>query len=625
MTDTSVERRLSTILAADVVGYSRLVGLDEAGTVAAIKRHIAELVEPKAMQYRGRIVKLMGDGLLMEFTSVVDAVLFAVEMQGGMSLRNDGLAENQRIVFRIGVNIGDIIVDGDDIHGDGVNVAARLEAMADPGGILLSEATHAQVRGKLDLNFESLGEREAKNIAQPIAVCRVLMDEKASSRMTEIQAIERRHRRTLVPLAAALGLALVLIGGGVGWWWTQASQTTDPTVLAVPDKPSVVVLPLENRSGDAAQDGLAGAISEDITAGLARFGELFVISPDSAARYRDGSKTPREIGRALGVGHVMSGGMQRAGDRLRVTVRLIEAESEAQVWSEKYDRKVDDLFLVQDEIVQAAVTALGETIWKSAAIRLAAKPIKDFAAYDYFLKGKEVFHKLTPDANREARGLLAKSVALDPDLGDAHVGLAWTQYIEVRAQWTTTGEAPLARADAHLATAQEKLGENEGIHRLKSKIAQARGQFDKALTHGKRALELNPNDGDLMASYGQMLTTSGEMAEARRWIEDAIRRNPHFPGWYASALSAVQYLEKDYAGAVTTLNRIAKLAIWDRRYLAASHAQLGDAAEAKAQVDAVLAKNPDFTLAKYAPTIKFRRPADSEHLIDGLRKAGFPE
>ena len=311
MTDTTVERRLSTILAADVVGYSRLVGLDEAGTVARIKRHIAELVEPKAVQYRGRIVKLMGDGLLMEFASVVGAVLFAVEMQGGMALRNDGLGEDARTVFRIGVNIGDIIVDGDDIHGDGVNVAARLEAMAEPGGILLSEATHAQVRGKLDLNFESLGEREARNIAQPIAVCRVLMDEKASSRMTKIQAIERRHRRTLVPLVAALGIALVLIGGGLGWWWTQSLQAPDPTALALPNKPSVVVLPLENRSGDVAQDGLAGAISEDITAELSRFPNLFVISPDSAARYRSGKRTPREIGRALGVGHIMSSGMQR--------------------------------------------------------------------------------------------------------------------------------------------------------------------------------------------------------------------------------------------------------------------------------------------------------------------------
>ena len=629
MSEAIVERRLSTILAADVVGYSRLVGRDEAGTVAAIKAHIGELIEPKALQYRGRIVKLMGDGLLMEFVSVVDAVLFAVEMQGGMALRNDRLAEDDRIVFRIGINIGDIIVDGDDIHGDGVNIAARLESMAEPGGVYLSEAAFAQVQGKLDLNFESLGAQEAKNIAQPISVRRVIMDDKANSRLTDIQRARRARRRPALALLVAGGIVLLALGGGIAWWRLQTpAAETAPDVqaaLALPDKPSVVVLPLENQSGDAAQDGLASAISEAITTELARFPELFVISPDSAKVYRDRKKTPREIGRALGVGHVMTGAIQRAGDRLRVTVRLIEAESEAQVWSEKYDRTVDDIFVVQDEIVRAAVTALGETIWQSAATKLAAKPLANFAAYDYWLQGKEVFHKLTPEANQEARRLWTKGVELDPELGFGYLGLAWSHYIEFRAQWVATGPGALEQATAYLERATEKMGEQEGIHRLMAKISEARGEFDKALTHAERALDLNPNDGDLLATYAQMLTAAGRASEARRWIDDAMRRNPHYPGWYASALSYIQYLGKDYAGAVTTLNRIGKLAIWDRRALAASYGQLGRQGEARKQVDAVLGKNPEFSLAKFAPTLKYRRDADREHLLEGLEKAGFPE
>ena len=462
MAEQTVERRLSTILAADVVGYSRLVGIDEAGTVNTVKTHISELIEPKAVQYRGRIVKLMGDGLLMEFVSVVDSVLFAVEMQGAMAMRNEGIEEDRRIVFRVGINIGDVIVDGDDIHGDGVNVAARLESIAEPGGIYISDAAFSQVRGKLDLNFEQLGEHEVKNIAQPVSVCRVIMDDKASSRITEIERAKRQ--RHLLPMSMAAGVALAAIVGGLAWWQLGTPPTgSDPgaqTALALPDEPSVVVLPLKNLSGDPGQNNLAEAISGDITTELSRFSELFVISPDSANFYRDQKKTPKQIGRELGVRYVMTGSMQRAGDRLRVTVQLIEADSETQIWTEKYDRKVADIFVVQDEIVRAAVTSLGETIWRNAAAKLTAKPLDNFAAYDYWLQGKAVFHKLTKEANEEARRLWSKGIELDPDLGFNYLGRAWNHYIEYRAQWVETGPEALDKATAYLQQASEKLGDH---------------------------------------------------------------------------------------------------------------------------------------------------------------------
>ena len=572
MNEAAIERRLSTILAADVVGYSRLVGEDESGTVEAVKTIIGDLIEPKAVQYRGRIVKLMGDGLLMEFVSVVDAVLFAVEMQGALAVQNADIAEDRRIVYRVGINIGDIIVDGQDIHGDGVNIAARLETMAEPGGVYISDAAFSQVRGKLDLNFEQLGDHNVKNIAQPVSVCRVIMDDKASSRMTDVQRAKHPSRR--LPSLVAAGFVLLAIAGGVAWWqFGKPPAEPTPTVqaaLPLPDKPSIVVLPLKNQSDEAGQDGLSSAISEDITTELSRFSDLFVISPDSANFYRDQTKTPKQIGCELGVRYVLAGSMRRAGNRLRVTLQLIEAENESQIWTEKYDRTISDVFVVQDEIVRSVVTALGETIWRSAAAKLAAKPLENFAAYDYLLQGLDVFHKLNKEANEEARRLFLIANELEPDFGLPYIGLAWTHYIEYRAQWVETGPEALDKSAAYAEQASERLGSSDKVHRILSKISQARGEFDKALTHIERALEINPNDGDLLATYGDMLAYAGQSGDARPWVDDAIRRNPHFPDWYASVLAKILYLQKDYDGAIAALNRAGTLAIWDRRILAAS-------------------------------------------------------
>jgi adenylate cyclase len=352
---------------------------------------------------------------------------------------------------------------------------------------------------------------------------------------------------------------------------------------------------------------------------------LFVISADSAKFYENRKKSPREIGHELGVRYVLTGGLRKLEDRMRVTVQLIEAATETQVWTEKYDRELTDVFVVQDEIVRSVVTTLGEKIWQEAAARLTAKPLKNFAAYDYMLQGMDVFHKLNPEANREARSLFYKAIELEPDYGMPYYGLAWTQYIEYRAQWSETTEEALDQAMASLGEAENRDVPSDKIHRLLAKIAQARKNFKKAVAHNERALQLNPNDGDLLAAQAQMLTSDGRLKEARRWIDDAMRRNPHFPGWYASALSAIQYLQSDYQGAVETLTKADQLAIWDRRFLAASYAQLGKASEASRQVDTVLAIDPGFSLETFADTIQFRREEDKRLYLEGLEKAGFPK
>jgi TolB-like protein/DNA-binding winged helix-turn-helix (wHTH) protein len=417
------------------------------------------------------------------------------------------------------------------------------------------------------------------------------------------------------------GLTLLIVVGLMFWFKPWGGENYPQ----LPAQPSLVVLPLKNLSADAEQEMLSAAISADITNQLSRFGDLFVISSDSANFYRDADKPPKIIGRELGVRYVLSGTMLRAQNDLRVAMVLIEAETGFQIWTEEYHRSVNDLFVVRDDIVKSVVTSLGEKIWRSLAAKLQAKPLENFAAYDFHLKAQEALHRLTAESNLEARSLWIKASELDPDLGWPFLGLAWTHYMDYRAQWTDTGPEALDKAVDYLDQSSVTLGDSYDIHRLLAKISQARGEFDKALSHSERALELNPNDGDLLANYAQMMTFAGKSEQALPWINDAILRNPHYPGWYASVRSMIYYLKKDYPAAINDLNKLTSPAVWDRRYLAASYAQLFRKEEAQKQVNLLLESDPEFTLAAYVPKLKFQLDSDRDHFIDGLQKAGFPQ
>ena len=417
------------------------------------------------------------------------------------------------------------------------------------------------------------------------------------------------------------GLTLLIVVG-LMFWFKPWSGENYPLL---PNQPSLVVLPLKNLSDGADQKMLSAAISADITNQLSRFGDLFVISSDSANFYRDAGKIPKVIGRELGVRYILSGTMLRVENDLRVAMTLIEAETGFQIWTNEYHRSVNDLFVVQDDIVKSVVTSLGEKIWRSVAANLSAKPLEDFAAYDFHLKAQEALHRLTAESNLEARSLWIKASVLDPDLGWPFLGLAWTHYMDYRAQWTETGPEALDKAIGYLDQSSATLGDNYNIHRLLAKISQARGEFDKALSHSQRALELNPNDGDLLANYAQMLTFAGKSEEALPWINEAILRNPHYPGWYASVRSMIYYLQKDYIAAIDDLNKLASPAVWDRRYLAASYGQLLRKDDAKRQVGILLESDPEFTLTAYVPKLKFQLNSDKNHFIDGLQKAGLPQ
>ena len=386
MAHQGIERRLAAILSADVVGYSRLMGEDEVGTLEALKAHRAEFVDPEIERHSGRIVKLMGDGALVEFASVVDAVECAIVVQRGMAERNTGVAEERRIEFRIGVNVGDIIVEGDDIYGDGVNVAARIEALAEPGGICISRAARDQVRDKLDITLGDMGEVEVKNIARPVRIFRV-------------------------PIDAAGADA----GGG------PARAAT-----ALPDKPSIAVLPFDNMSGDPEQEFFADGLTEDILTALSRFHGLFVISRNSAFVYKGKATNLQQVARDLGVQYVVEGSVRKAGNRVRVTVQLIDAEADRSIWAERYDRDLEDIFAVQDEVTTAIVATLPGRIDAAALERAERKLPENMAAHEFVMAGKTLHHRSRKADNDEAQRLLDRAIELDPKYAHAHSWKACT-------------------------------------------------------------------------------------------------------------------------------------------------------------------------------------------------------
>ena len=624
-----MERRLTTILAADVVGYSRLMGEDEAGTLAALKAHRAELIDPKAAQYNGRTIKLMGDGALMEFPSVLQAITFAVEVQCAMRERNADIPGEQQMLFRIGINLGDVIVEGDDIYGDGVNLAARLEGLAEPGGICVRRAVRNQVRDRLDLDFEDRGEIEVKNIARPVRVFAVVLDKKAEALTTPIEAVPvKTGRRRWPAVAAALVMSLVAVFGLL-WWqpWTLRGLpvSTEQAALPLPDKPSIAVLAFDNLSGDPEQDYFADAIAENISTSLSRFSGLFVVSYNSADAYKGKAHTDRQIGRELGVRYVLRGSVQKGQDRLRITAKLADTVEHKQVWASSYDEALVDILVVQDKITEQIVTTLGETIWQAAARSLKPKALKDFSAYDFTLKGLEHLHRFTKEDNLEARELFIRSRAIDPDIFNTHIGLGWTWFLEWRFGWDAAPDA-LERAVAETQRAAELEPMNGEVYRLLARVNLQWRNFDQMLALSERAVKYSPNNSDIMAAHGLNLNYLGRPKEAIQWGLKAIRLNPvHHPIWFPNVVADSYYLAGQYEDAVRTLEGNSSFWIRDRWVLAAAYVRLNRMDEARKHVAKILEVDPRFSLTKFKMDQPFQNAADLEHYVTALREAGVPE
>ena len=583
-----MERRLAAIMAADVVGYSRLMAEDEAGTLAALKAQRRELVEPRLAAYGGRIVKLMGDGVLMEFASVVDAVAFAVEVQREAAKRNADVPENRRIIYRVGINIGDIIVDGEDIYGDGVNIAARLEGMADPGGVCVARNVHSQVKAKLDLEFEDLGEKTVKNIPEPIRVYRLKLD----------------------------GFAAV------------ASQAQDNAISKPPDKPSIAVLPFDNMSGDPEQEYFVDGIAEDIITELSRESDLFVIARNSSFAYKGQSPDIRQVARELGVRYALEGSVRKAGNRVRLNAQLIEAETNRHVWAERYDRALEDVFEVQDELTNTIHNTLLQKVRDSGIASALRQAPKDMDAYDHMLRAFGLLLRYNKEDNLAAQCEAQAALDMDPDYARAHMVLAWAYLYTVWSAWTDDIEQAIqlgyeAAQKAVTADRNDFWG-----HAALGFAELCMHRHERALSALDHALTLNPNSADVHTMRGQVLNYLGRPEEGLQEIDLAIRHNPHHPDWYLIGIGRAYYMLGRYEEAMPHVERLVtaapELAI-GRLLLVAVYAASGRLDAARAEVSAYLKINPALTIGQVRRIVPFAKEGDLERYLDLLRRAGLPE
>ncbi len=581
------ERRLAAVLAADMVGYSRLMEVDETGTLARLKTHRLELIDPAIAKNRGRIIKTTGDGLLVEFHSVADAVLCAVEIQRRMARRNADVSPARWIQFRIGINLGDVIVEENDIFGDGVNVAARLEMLAEPGGICVSGAVRDQVGQRLDdVAFEDLGDQTVKNIARPIRVFRVRLEPD--------------------PIAAP--------GSGK----EAAAKTTTAK------KPSIAVLPLANMSGDPEQEFFADGLTEDIITELSRFHDLLVISRNSTFVHKRKPVKAQEVAREFGVEYVLEGSVRKVGDRVRVTAQLIDAETDRHIWAERYDRKLEDIFAIQDEVTRAIVATLPGRVEAATHDRAKRKPTDNMAAYECALAAKVLHHRSTREDNADAQRLLDRALALDPNYAHAH---AWKACVLGQTWihgWCADRDATFQQVAEELEIALALDDNDSDVHRILAAVNLTRDDHDKAAYHQERALALNPNYDLVVVQQGELLTWLGRPEEGIDWIKKAMRLNPYHPERFWNHLGRACFCAEKYAEAAEAFARITRPDHTHHAFLAATFAQMGNAVAAAAHAAEVLKREPQFSVAAYLATQHYKREVDRRRHEAGLLKAGLP-
>ncbi|HEY2885433.1 MAG TPA: adenylate/guanylate cyclase domain-containing protein [Rhizomicrobium sp.] len=579
MSPKKVARRLAAILAADAVGYSRLVGQDEKSALEQFSAHLNELFVPKVKTHDGRVIKTMGDGVLVEFPSVVEALKCAIDIQRSMAKRNATVLADQRMEFRIGINSGDVVMEKGDIFGEGVNIAARLESIAEPGGISISQRVHEDVQNRVDVAFEDTGEQKLKNLSRPVRVYRVVLDRPAPR-----------------PSAA----------------------------LVLPDRPSLAVLPLQNMSGDPEQEYFADAMAEDLVTALSRWRSFFVIARNSSFTYKGRAVDVRRIGQELGVRYVLEGSVRKVENRVRLTAQLLEAANGTHIWAEKFDRDLVDILALQDELTQQVVSAIEPAVLNSENVRIARKGLNDYTAFDYYQRGMWHLNKVSADGYREAVALFRKAIDRDPQLPHGYVGLSRILY--GGATFYGWSEHPDEDLQESLQSAAKAIALDRGdalAHYAYAGAALYLGQHNDALEAARRAVILNPNFALGILRFGQVQIYSGHPAEAIEPIERSIRHSPFDPqlGSMLGSLSLALYQAKNYERAVEQ----AQAAIahnFQPGYvmLASALARLGRIDEARKTLPPeLLARTMRDTprLATYA------NPADRDHIFGGLALAGI--
>jgi len=628
VSEEGVERRLTTILAADVVGYSRLMAADEAGTLTSLKALRRELFDPKTTEFHGRVVKLMGDGTLMEFGSVVDAVDFAVAVQRAMADRNSAVPDHQRIPLRIGINIGDIIVEGDDIYGDGVNIAARLEGLAEPGGICVARNVFNQVKGKVEAGFEDLGAQDVKNIPEPVQVFRVLLDAPDSDHGAT--AVPRRSLRW--PLVGGVLVALVIVTGVILWQrpWEPREEPASEANMAfpLPDKPSIAVLPFANMSDDPEQEYFVDGMTEDLITDLARVSGLFVIARNSMFTYKGRAVKVREVAEELGVRYVLEGSARRLGERVRINAQLIDATTGGHLWAERFDRDLKDIFAMQDEVVGRIVTALEVHLTEGERRSLAHQYTNSVQAYDVLLQGIREFARRSKEGNDNARTLFAKAIELDPEFVHPYDYLAWAHVRDFVDGWSESGDRSLEQAHGLVRKATALDDTLALTHFVMSQVQLYSNEHDNALAAIEKALALDPNFANGYAVLTRVLHFSGSPDAGLEPMKTAMRLNPGEPLGYLMILGNTYFTLGRYEDAADIMEKaIARNPSAQRphMWLAATYTQLGLVDEAAWETEELLSLDPDFSLRHIVKGLPFKNPAHLETVVGALRKAGLPE
>jgi adenylate cyclase len=587
MIEQRINRRLAAILAADVVGYSRLMGADEAGTLSALKRHREAVFDPAVAAHNGRIVKLIGDGVIAEFGSVVDAVNCALSVQRSSTRTLDQSASQPAIVLRIGINLGDVIIEGDDIYGDGVNIAARLEPLAEPGGICVSSIVNESVGNRIDVRFQDSGEISVKNIDRPIRVW-------------------KWHPGATTPAAARSNAA-----------------KPDASVAAA----SIAVLPFTNMSGDPEQEYFSDGVSEDVITDLSKIAGLTVIARNSSFTYKGRSVDVRTIGRDLGARSVLQGSIRRAGNRVRITAQLIDAVTGAHLWADRYDRDLTDIFEVQDEVVEKIVDVLAVTLTQGEQQRLRRHGTSNVEAYEYWLRARALLTRGTRDSIVQARAMYRRAIESDLNFAAPHAGLALAAIADYASGWALDSAQALIEAERWARRALELNDQEPVSHMALGNVLLWRREHEGALAEFDRTIALDPNFAQGHAARGLALMYASEPSRALEPFAKAMRLDPHYPDIVLHFLAQANFsLEKYEIAAEELLDRIARNPGTDasRMLLASCYGHLGRAVDARGVWAELLKVNPDFSLMQRARVLPYKNPGDFLCIVEGLAKAGLP-
>jgi adenylate cyclase len=626
MADEGFKRKLTAILSADVVGYSRLMEDNEEATIQTLNTYrnsISTLIQ----QHRGRVVDMTGDNLMAEFSSVVDAVKCAVETQKEMSERNADLPENRRMLFRIGVNLGDIIEEEDRIYGDGVNIAARLEGLAEAGGICISRTAYDQVKNKLELGYEYLGEHSVKNISEPVHVYRVLMEPEAAGKVIG----EKRKEKRRMTLAAVIVL-LIGAGGLAGWYlYIEQTKRIEPASMEkmaypLPDKPSIAVLPFDNMSEDPKQDYFSDGITEEIITALSKVPKLFVIARNSTFTYKGKPVKVKQVAEELGVRYVLEGSIRKAGDKIRITAQLIDALTGHHLWAERYDRNLKDIFAVQDEITKNIITAMQVKLTRGEQARTAAKGTNNLEAYLKLLQAREKMSKGNKENNALAQRLLEETIALDPDYASAYALLGAIQMMDV---WLGSSKSPKDSIKKAIELSKKALALDESLADARSLLGflyAMTQQPDKGVAEAERAVELDPNSANAHHFLCLTLRFAERPDEAIPVCKKAIRLEPYALAAYYYNLGMAYLLAGQCEEAISACEEALRRGsnnVFAHVNATVAYIMCGREEEARATAAEVLRISPKFSVEKFAKNIPFKNQAAKEEFVDTLRNAGL--